>query len=377
MTLVLERPPGDGKAATHALVIGVGHYADLPDDFAASEHKTLSSPPISARVFADWLAESFNNPDKPLRSIEMLLSEKGQAKYGPPGARKKNVESATLANVTSAFGDWKTRCNSSASNQALFFFCGHGVAAGSEQSLLLGDCGSNPDDPLVNAIDLNRFSLGMNQVKARQQMYFIDACRVCPPSLIDSGSTMGQALIRPRRSQGQPRLASILMSTLAGASAYGIPNEASIFTKALIRSMKGAGSTRSRDHWIVKPSALLESLEFFTRIEAREYGVDDLAPGSAKELSNFPFHYIEGEPDVPVEIYCVPDGATCAADLSYSCGANQQARPQRSDKPWVAESKPGDHTFFAKFPEGKYADGSIGSYVYPPSTDAAIQVKEK
>uniref|UniRef100_UPI003AF71AAD hypothetical protein n=1 Tax=Thiolapillus sp. TaxID=2017437 RepID=UPI003AF71AAD len=70
-----------GKPATHAVVIGVGAYPHLNggDPAALTDLHgglgQLSSPPVSARTITDWLLDSFNNPDKPLASVSLLVSE--------------------------------------------------------------------------------------------------------------------------------------------------------------------------------------------------------------------------------------------------------------------------------------------------------------
>ena len=45
----------------------------------------LTSPPISARLFASWLmSEDFRHPAKPLASVALLLSEAAPAPFVDP-----------------------------------------------------------------------------------------------------------------------------------------------------------------------------------------------------------------------------------------------------------------------------------------------------
>src|SRR4051794_38186136 len=94
--------------ATHALVIGVGHYPHLPG--GASKKKVanpdgmgqLKSPPESARAVARWLIEEYRS-DRPLSSVALLTSEKVPAKleYQPPDKKKTSVDTelASMSNV--------------------------------------------------------------------------------------------------------------------------------------------------------------------------------------------------------------------------------------------------------------------------------------
>src|SRR5437773_1039482 len=67
--------------ATHAIVIGVGHYPYLrggkgKTKFAnAGGLDQLKSPPESARSIARWLIEDYQHPTKPLGTVSLLISD--------------------------------------------------------------------------------------------------------------------------------------------------------------------------------------------------------------------------------------------------------------------------------------------------------------
>src|SRR5947199_9944041 len=82
MTLLLDK---SSKPGTHAVVIGIGRYPWLVGGkakprFAQNDGMAqLTSPPASARAFATWLLETYENPEAPLVSLDLLLSDaKGQ-----------------------------------------------------------------------------------------------------------------------------------------------------------------------------------------------------------------------------------------------------------------------------------------------------------
>lgn len=67
---------------THAIIIGVGDYPHLRNGSAFRERPAtstmglgqLTSSPISAKAFSDWMVNNFNNPNAPLGTVELLLS---------------------------------------------------------------------------------------------------------------------------------------------------------------------------------------------------------------------------------------------------------------------------------------------------------------
>jgi hypothetical protein len=68
--------------ATHAIVIGVGKYDHLPGGGGTPVRRPegmrqLTSPPASARRFAEWLISGLNYPPKPLASVALLLPHHG------------------------------------------------------------------------------------------------------------------------------------------------------------------------------------------------------------------------------------------------------------------------------------------------------------
>ena len=122
----------DGPA-THAIVIGVGAYRHLVggDRKLFPNHQglgQLTSPPNSAQAFARWLLDSYKNPEKPLASVELLVSGKSTGKFVLPDGTVKNVQRASMANVKEAITHWQERGDSHTGNLMVFFFSGHGLA---------------------------------------------------------------------------------------------------------------------------------------------------------------------------------------------------------------------------------------------------------
>src|ERR1700738_23120 len=145
--------------ATHAIVIGVGNYPHLNGGTGelAPDHDgmgQLSSPPISARMFADWLIRSFSHPQKPLSTVALLVSAASTEQFDNPRTNESyNIEPATSETLSAAITAWKERGNSNAGNLLIFYFCGHGITEGTDTALLLSDFGSNRQNCLDGALD--------------------------------------------------------------------------------------------------------------------------------------------------------------------------------------------------------------------------------
>ncbi len=185
MTLIVERDIQG--AQTHAIIIGVGHYPHLEGGPTPRRNtldlKQLTSPPHSALAIAKWLKATYDNPEAPLATVEILVS-KGAKKIRIPNERgeRVTVEQASMANARAAILRWVDRANARRDNVTVFYFCGHGVAAGLFSGLLLEDFGADHGGMrlLENVIDLEGLHLGMDLCRARRQVYFIDACRNTP-----------------------------------------------------------------------------------------------------------------------------------------------------------------------------------------------------
>ena len=236
---VVHEKAVDGPA-THALLVGVGRYPHLvggDDPNRYPEHGgmgQLSSPPLSALAFAKWLAEHCKHPDKPLASVALLASGLGGPTFTHPATgAAREVEEPTFAHLEEAVKEWKARGDTDAGNLMLFYFCGHGISDGTELSLLLQDYGEDPDAALGSALDFRRFRLGMERCKARQQCFFIDACRVVDSNVVNAAGYAGKPILEPTTTRDRTldlREEHVLYSTFSGTVAQARVDKVSLFT---------------------------------------------------------------------------------------------------------------------------------------------------
>jgi len=141
MTLVIDKDRD--QVGTHVIVIGIGRYPYLLNGDAPPQERfefpggmgQLTSSPRSALKIAEWFANSHKHPAKPLRTLELLISGVPNTFTTPPG-QVTHVEAATLQNIKNAVNRWYDYGDHHEENLLVFYFCGHGVSTGAEQSLL-------------------------------------------------------------------------------------------------------------------------------------------------------------------------------------------------------------------------------------------------
>lgn len=360
------------NAAAHALVIGVGHYPHLLGGGAQlyGEHsgmRQLSSPPLSALAFARWLTSSFNDPQRPLASVSLLAGAKEAVEFEHPVTGvKTELLRPTFANVEQAIRDWKARGDTNPEHLMLFYFCGHGIANEPDLALIMEDFGSDPDSALDYALDFRRFRLGMERCKARQQVFFIDACRAADANIIDASGYSGRPVFTPttRRDRDLPvRQAPAFYATFAGEKAQAQTDKVSLFTEALLAALGGGGADDTNGEWWVDTSQLQKSMQFMMRrAHATGYPIAQINP--VDDMSEFRIHKLAGEPTVPVCIGCRPIEDNAIATLAWQCaGKSEERGPDAGD--WDTSLPLGEYEFRAQR-NGADAPKIIKRNVRPP-----------
>lgn len=367
-------------SSTHAIVIGVGSYAHLIGGVGPlfQDHGgmgQLSSPPHSARAFADWLLKDYNNPIKPLASIEILISDAANQTYTLPTGEVKQIEKATVANVITAVNDWFNRGDQNKDNLLIFYFCGHGIARGAGTSLLLENYGETSYGALRQAVYFDGLHLGMDKCKARYQCYFIDACRVASPTLIQADGYYGDPIIpgSALHSQIGARRGSVFYSTIPGTQAFGLPNKPSVFADALLSALRGPGSNDFSGSWCIDTDTLYTGIRLLLKREMSRYDADQLC--SINDYGTCTLHYLKALPEALVEVSCQPEQANQDASLSCSNGTKTIERPAPESLPWNIMLETGNYDFHAKFSTAQYTDSSKSDYVRPPFRPIKIEVQ--
>jgi hypothetical protein len=353
--------------ATHAIVIGVGSYPYLkggkgkPKFENAGSMGQLKSPPESARVIARWLIEHYQHPDKPLASVALLLSDaKSQSFEFLSGGKKSKVKVplAVMAEVSEAVTAWHGLGDANADHLLLFFFCGHGIAASPDLALLLADFGAKPKAPLDGAIDFGLLRQNMDECRAREQCYFIDACRIGSDLLIKNAGFAGLPIIQKTgafNQTGRNRQAPAFYSTLADAPAFAQSGKPSLFTEALLQGFKGAGcDERTPGQWQVQTNLLHNALNQLLIDASERLEVPQRQINPTDDLTLIKLNAV-ATPEVPVVVGCRPPDANGDATLVCKNDTHNARRgPNQKKRSWKFSVPLGEYDFAAKFKTAKF-----------------------
>jgi hypothetical protein len=345
--------------ATHAVVIGVGAYPHLNGGSKklSDQHdgmEQLTSPPISARMFTSWLMSEFNHPTKALASVALLLSEATPAPFVDPKDPAKSfvVAEANSTNVRLAVQHLFKRGDENVDNLLIFYFCGHGIAAGTDTALLLTDYGANDLNVLEGAIDFRRLRLGMGRSKASEQCFFIDACRASTDTLIEAIGHAGQVVIGggPRESGLPPRRAPVFYATMNGFKAFALPGQPTIFTDALLKALRDLAADDEMGDWRVSTNKIQTAVEHVAARQSMEMKKQQVP--TADDIANIHINFLAAPPQALVYVKSNPPEALAAASLTYqpAGGAALPAPPAgRNDKEWVLQLPSGSYDFTVTF----------------------------
>lgn len=359
--------------STHVLIVGVDDYKHLPredgggpqvagHEYAPGLTKISTAAP-SAQRLANWFLNGFTNPQRPLGSLDVLLST-GAFSEGakPPTA----VATPTFENLKTAFRQWRDRCAAHDNNHAIFYFCGHGFEESSHY-LLPEDALDDPGDVTGKFIDFDATLTLMGQCRARAQLYFVDACRspfskrlqdirkAAMEAAINQGQAprpLGKALLGNEAGPFfEPRNAVIYKSAgRKGAPAKSRRGQESYFVEALIECLKNFGAANdfgSGEHW-VRIESLRDALQERMRRSSRKNSLEevgfDFDPFRFNPNLNPDLHLI-ASPIVQTKIQLDPSSRHTETTIELE-GPKKYSCPP-GPGPWEHEMEPGiyDVTF--------------------------------
>jgi hypothetical protein len=346
-------------AATHAVVIGVGAYPHLNGGSKqrSDQHdgmEQLTSPPVSARMFATWLMSEFHHPSKPLASIALLLSETTPEPFNDPNnpAKSCTVAEANSANVRLAIQHLFARGDENADNLLIFYFCGHGIAAGPDTALLLADYGADRFNALSGALDFRRLRVGMRRSKASEQCFFIDACRASTDTLIEALGHAGQVIVGGgEREPGLPlRRAPVFYATMNGFKAFALPGRPTIFTDALLQALRDLAADDEMGDWRVGTNKIQTAVEHVASRQSLEVKKQQVP--TADDVSNIHLNFLKTPPRALVYVKSEPPEALANASLTYrAAGGDPESAPPegRKETEWMLRLPSGNYDFTVTF----------------------------
>ena len=385
MTVLLD--DGQAEPGTHVLLVGVGDYPYLKDGDDAKPFEMamgmgqLSSPPLSVHALATWFMDAgtgFHNPDRPLRSMQVLCSADAPVLINGKDGAPHAVDRARMPAVKQAAIDWMDRAGRNPENLAVFFFCGHGLAFGeAENSLLLEDFGGNVANPMADAIAFDSMRLGvLRHCAAKHQIHLVDACRTPPTKdFLDtygSGATGDPIAAAGLSRKLRDKIAPVYFATGLASAAYGLNGQPSLFTQGLLQSMRGPASRDKDDHWEVQVPALAEGIN--RCVASMSFQVQPQYCQPHETGPELMIHRLRANPEVIVKIFTRDPNLLPQAILAHVDEVSK-ARAERPPDPapwWVALAT-GSYLFEALAAGDKtQVLGQRSRYVMPPGVEVGL-----
>ena len=367
MSLVLDRNvPGP---ASHALVIGVGHYRYLSggaEEKAQSIQsigilKQLTSPPRSAVAFSDWLVATKDQWQVPIATIDLLISPAQEdADAGVAGAA---FEAATIDNIEAAYANWKARCDADDNNAAIFFFSGHGVEKG-EHFLLAEDFGKNSLKPWGGAFDFDSTRRAFHSTKAATQCFFVDACRKVTSKMLQQDVKVEPLETVDFTETAECEFDLTMKAAASNEAAHGEPKEPSYFTQALQVALGGGVAERENGKWLVESGQVVKHiydvLGMIKEDQSFKQRCKTEITASTTLLETPP-------PNVHLRVNCTPEPANAVAQ--FSCKKEPNGQPKNhagNGTPWELDVEAGVYTVKVEFPANDFTNaGDLAEYNPP------------
>lgn len=350
MTLVVENK-NDGPG-THVLVVGVGRYPFFPGyRQGMNTEGQIDSAEIGAQHVANWFANKFFHPTKPLASLRLLLSnEQGNTWVARDGA--KPVDAATTENFMDAYTGWMADGNERPDNALVLYFAGHGIGNLEQQSLFCEDYNSTPARKMEGAIDyrvLER-AIGANS-SASHAWIFMDTCR--GNDLVQTvNGEFGRKVdseVGPIANPEGPRISTIF-ATAPGGQAHGNAGAPSFFSEAMVRAFEtNAYCRRDGMRWGCFPDVAFQAIsKQLERIYIREdiNLATQRLPNQRLDAMDAMIHCLppEQSPHMMVDISCAPE-ADNASHTIFWTQAGTQVTQQVPGQVWRTDMAPGKYSF--------------------------------
>ncbi|WP_418320114.1 caspase family protein [Piscinibacter sakaiensis] len=371
-TFHLDDSEGPG---THVFIVGVGDYFHLKDGAKKLTRQPmgmgqLSSPPLSALKLLEWFDRELNNPKAPLKSIEVLISQRQAASYTDMANATAEIEGATLDNFISSAEAWFARANSDPDNVAIFYFCGHGLNDGLNTQLLLSDYGRD-DRAMRHAINLSGFRLSMGSCLAKKQLFLIDACRIIDPTLILDPNQLGDPGLRPGNITKMNATSPVIYAARTGEQAFGPIDGVSYFAEALLQGLSKCGVHHWKGaSWVVTPLHLQLALAGL---------LDDLSGKPACPVdglvgTGFEVHHLKAAPEVAVLVTLNPSASHEEALIRATCSGVPHTRTNQ-EHPWRTFLPIGPCDVDAIFPAAaKFTAAPRSLQLHPPWQEIELEV---
>ena len=251
-SLILDRRAALGdRPGLHLLLIGVSEYENLPsaDDppgEGLAALRKLRSSVLSALALLRKIEQldAEGRLVRPLATVRLLHSPAAEELALKPELASIGGAPAQRTPIAKALTAWRDDVATRRDNQALFYFCGHGIRRSLEESILLAADFLEAGLPkLFNSFRLSNVRNGMCPGPSypeigRDQFYFIDACREKPDALDALDTTDTPKIFDAELGGLDDRRAPVFFATMTGGLAAGVPAQPTFFANALVWSLE-------------------------------------------------------------------------------------------------------------------------------------------
>jgi hypothetical protein len=317
--MLIQIPGVQAPAVTHALVVGVSHYpfADGPEQTADGEAfgiTNLTGAAKSASDIAAWLLDEYRNPDAPLASVRVLLSPTDGEELNPRVARELTQPApATRDAVVTEFDEFRQACRENPDNVAFVYFAGHGIQLNKRGAVvLLHDFGvMGKGNKLYGAIDVAGCRDAMDESgNAHRQIWFSDACRQLP-DIARKFESLAGGPFKADEGIGQVDASPLFLASSARESAFAAVGETTIFSDALLASLRGDAATMPTpdcSDWHISTTTLIRTLQ--GKVDAILAGREEQTIDITGRVREMVAHRFENPPDVDIVVNLLPADAT-------------------------------------------------------------------
>jgi hypothetical protein len=319
-----------GGTGLHAALAGVSLYPHLPGGGEppapdAYDMAQLASPALTAFRLATWLQKRSPNMPLALKTLRVLLSPSPHEIQVEP-ALAAFAERGTWRNFDKMVKEWRADAREAPESTTFFYFGGHGVQrTRTDTVMLMEDFGDGTGGTLHRGVAVNNLLGGMapgspgepNAPIARQQLYFIDACRVQPWKFKQNELANVPDVLDVSLGGADDRRAPVFYAAVPGTAAYARDGEETLFGEALLKCLDACGcklmeTKEGSLKWCVTTYSLDEALHaYLAQLNAtHQTDQDCVMLGASREEI---IHYLDGPPQVDVVLEVDPEPAVAFA----------------------------------------------------------------
>jgi hypothetical protein len=336
-----------GEPCVHALIVGVSEYGPVlppataqppPLDSPSFGMRSLTAPAASAAAVFKWLigqedAARGDHLAKPLGTCRLLLAPSSAESKRLNLSSRHPWSKATRASFADAAADWRKAASERPGHVAFFYFAGHGLQLKYDRQVLLFPGFGKADDTtpiLSEGVLLDDILSGMGPSKdrdqiAKTQLYFIDACRNRVEPFDTQETNNVPPLWKTPKVTTDYRHIVVFRATAYGSEAYSIPNDLTVFGRALVDCLSGlAGVDDAGEYdpatqdsiWVVTANSLSQALHYRISRLSDEYGLPSQQVNPAGNLANVLIARLPKAPLFPVTLRAMPSGADKLANVA-------------------------------------------------------------